>query len=167
MSTHIFAYRIRRLGSLLGGALLCAFLASAAAAVTVKHGKEKEATTPQAAIHKVCDGCHNTEIVMDTPKDYDAWRDTIQDMINRGAKGAPAEFDLIMQYLYQNMTTVDVNHSDADMLQTVLGAPPEAVAAIMARRQTQPFKDLADLEASIPGLDGPALEAKRRMIFFQ
>jgi hypothetical protein len=44
---------------------------------------------------------------------------------------------------------------------------PAAVAAIVARRKTQPYKDLVDLEASVPGLDRAALEAKKRMIFFQ
>jgi competence protein ComEA len=117
------------------------------------------------AVQKVCEGCHDMEIVMDTPMDYDAWHDTIQDMINRGAKGTDAEFNMILEYLYENMTTVDVNHSDADTLRVVLNAPDETVQTIMARRDIKPFKDLSDLE-TIPGIDGPALEAKKRMIFF-
>lgn len=104
---------------------------------------------------------------MDTPKDYDAWHDTVQEMVDRGAKGSPEEFDLVMQWLYQNMTTVDVNHADEDTLAATLHASPPAVAAIVARRKSQPFKNLADLEASIPGLDRAALDAKKRMIFFQ
>ena len=104
---------------------------------------------------------------MDTPKDYDAWHDTVQAMIDRGAKGTPEEFDLVMQFLYQNMTTVDVNHADEDTLAATLHASPGAVAAIMARRNTQPFKDLPDLETSVPVLDRAALGAKKRMIFFQ
>jgi hypothetical protein len=103
---------------------------------------------------------------MDTPKDFDAWHDTVQEMIDRGASGTPAEFDLVMQFLYQNMTTVDVNHADEDMLAATLHATPAAVAAIVTRRKTQPYKDLADLEASVPGLDRAALESKKRMIFF-
>lgn len=104
---------------------------------------------------------------MDTPKDYDAWHDTIQKMIDHGAQGTPDEFDLVMQFLYQNMTTVDVNHANEDTLGAALDASPATVAAIVARRQTRPFKDLADLENSVPGLDRATLEAKKRMIFFQ
>ncbi len=126
-----------------------------------------QATTPDAAIHKICTACHDLQIVMDTPKDYDAWHDTVQVMIDRGANGSPEEFDLVMQFLYQNMTTVDVNHADEDTLAATLHASPVAVAAIMARRKTQPFKDLPDLETSIPVLDRATLEAKKRMIFFQ
>ncbi len=104
---------------------------------------------------------------MDTPKDYDGWHDTVQEMIDRGASGTPGEFDLVMQWLYQNMTTVDVNHADDDALAATLHASPAAVAAIVARRKSQPFKNLSDLETSIPGLNKAALDAKKRMIFFQ
>jgi DNA uptake protein ComE-like DNA-binding protein len=104
---------------------------------------------------------------MDTPKDYDAWHGTVQEMIDRGAKGTPEELDLVMQFLYQNMTTVDVNHADEETLAATLHASPTTVAAIVARRKTQPFKDLKDLETSVPGLDRATLEAKKRMVFFQ
>ena len=129
--------------------------------------QEAEAPTPGDAVHKICTACHDLQIVMDTPKDYDAWHDTVQEMIDRGASGTPAEFDLVMQWLYQNMATVDVNHADDDTLAATLHASPTAVAAIVARRKSQPFKNLADLETSIPGLDKAALDAKKRMIFFQ
>ena len=80
--------------------------------------------TPQAATVKVCSGCHTMQIVMDTPKDYDAWHDTVQSMIDRGAQGTPDEFDLVMQFLFENMTTVDVNHADQETLATVLHTSP-------------------------------------------
>jgi DNA uptake protein ComE-like DNA-binding protein len=104
---------------------------------------------------------------MDTPRDYDAWHDTVQEMLNRGARGSADELDLVMQFLFENMTTVDVNHADAESLQAVLHAGPAQVKTIMARRDKQPFRNLADLEAAVPGLDRAALEAKKRMIFFQ
>jgi hypothetical protein len=126
-----------------------------------------EATNPGAAVAKVCTACHGLEIVTDTPKDYDAWHDTVQEMIDRGASGTPAEFDLVMQWLYQNMATVDVNHANEDTLAVTLHASPTAVAAIVARRKSKPFKDLADLEKSVPKLDRATLDAKRGMIFFQ
>lgn len=123
-------------------------------------------TTPQAATVKVCSSCHSMQIVMDTPKDIDAWHDTVQSMLDRGAQATPEELDLIMQFLFENMSTVDVNHADAETLMTVLHAPQPAVDAIMARRQTRPFKDLSDLE-TVPGLDRVLLDSKKRMIFFQ
>jgi DNA uptake protein ComE-like DNA-binding protein len=107
------------------------------------------------------------QIVMDTPKDIDAWHDTVQSMLDRGAQATPEELDLVMEFLFENMTTVDVNHADAETLMTVLRAPQAAVDAIMARRQTRPFKDLAELEKAVPGLDRALLDSKKRMIYFQ
>jgi DNA uptake protein ComE-like DNA-binding protein len=126
-----------------------------------------QAKTPGQAIRKVCTSCHGLELVMDTPRDYNAWHDTVQEMLDRGARGSADELDLVMQFLFENMTTIDVNHADSEALQTVLHATPDQVKAIVARRDKQPFKDLADLEAAVPGLDRPVLEAKKRMIFFQ
>lgn len=154
---------------LLGSAALCLGFVSVTHAATAKKAAApkvvKEATTSQEAIHKVCDGCHDTQIVMDTPKSYDEWHDTVQSMIDRGARGTPHEFDLIMDYLYQNMSTVDVNHSDADTIETVLQVNEDTAKAIMAQRDKQRIPDLATLE-KIPGVDAPTVEAKKRMIFF-
>ncbi|OJU13727.1 MAG: hypothetical protein BGN85_09645 [Alphaproteobacteria bacterium 64-11] len=141
-------------------------LASASLAFAQSTGGD-EAKTPEQAIRKVCTSCHGLEIVMDTPKDYDAWHDTVQEMINRGARGSDGELELVMQFLFENMTTVDVNHADAEALETVLHASPDQVRSIIAQREKRPFRDLADLESVVPGLNRSALEAKKRMLFFQ
>jgi mono/diheme cytochrome c family protein len=147
--------------ALLGGWLLLAALPAAG------QQSATQATTPQAAAVKICSGCHGMQMVTDTPRDIDAWHDTVQKMIDRGARGTPEEFDLVMDFLYQNVTPVDVNHADPEMLMTVLHAPQSAVDAIVTRRQTRPFKDLSDLESAVPGLDRALLDSKKRMIFFQ
>jgi mono/diheme cytochrome c family protein len=126
-----------------------------------------EATTPETVVVKVCSSCHGMQLVTDTPQDYDAWHDTVQKMIDRGARGTPEEFDLVMDFLFQNMTPVDVNHADAETLMAVLHTSQTAADAILARRTSRPFKDLAELEGSIQGLDKTVLDAKKRMIFFQ
>lgn len=116
---------------------------------------------------RICSGCHALQVVTDTPKDYDAWHDTVQAMIDRGAQGTPEEFGQVMQYLFETMTTVDVNHADQDTLATVLHTSTANADAIIARRATQPFKSLGELEKAIPGLDHALLDSKKRMIFFQ
>jgi hypothetical protein len=145
----------------------CALLLAVSASPAAAQPADTQATTPQGAAAKICSECHTMQIVMDTPKDYDAWHETVQSMINRGAKGTPDEFDLVMDFLFQNMTTVDVNHGDLEALMVVLHAPQATAEAIVARRGAKPFKDLADLESAIPGLDKTVLDAKKRMIFFQ
>jgi hypothetical protein len=125
-----------------------------------------EATTPEAAAVKICSGCHGMQLVTDTPRDWDAWHDTVQKMIDRGARGTPEEFDLVMVFLFQNVTPIDVNHADQGTLMGVLHTSQQTADAIIARRTSRPFKDLADLQ-SVPGLDKALLEGKKRMIFFQ
>ena len=163
MTNRVVNCRLRSRPVLAGCALLLAVFASPAAAQPA----DTQATTPQGAAAKICSACHTMQIVMDTPKDYDAWHETVQSMINRGAKGTPDEFDLVMDFLFQNMTTVDVNHGDLEALMTVLHAPQPTAEAIIARRTSRPFKDLVDLENSIPGLDKVVLDGKKRMIYFQ
>ena len=126
-----------------------------------------EATTPETAAVKICSACHGMQMVTDTPRDYDAWHDTVQKMIDRGARGTPEEFDLVMDFLFQNVTPIDVNHADQETLMAILHTPQTAAQAIIARRASRPFADLADLENAVPGLDRALLEGKKRMIFFQ
>ena len=163
MNRCVSAYVSRGLAAFLGGGLLLASFGLSAAG----QPGAKEVNSLEAVTVKICSACHTMQIVMDTPKDYDAWHDTVQAMINRGAQGTPDEFDLVMDFLFQNMTTVDVNHADLEALMTVLHASQATAEAIMARRAARPFKDLADLESTEPGLDRAVLDTKKRMIFFQ
>jgi competence protein ComEA len=118
------------------------------------------------SLKAVCARCHNLQIVMDTPMSYGAWRDTVQTMIDRGASGTDQQFADVMDYLHRTMTTIDVNTADAEELEIVLHVPDSTAQAILARRSTQKFTSLADLE-SVPGVDAPTVEAKARLIFFK
>ena len=118
------------------------------------------------SVKAVCARCHNLQIVMDTPMSFDAWHDTVQNMMDRGATGTDQQFADVMDYLHRTMTTIDVNTADADELQIVLRVPEAAAQAILARRSTQKFTSVADLE-SVPGVDASAVEAKARLIFFK
>jgi competence protein ComEA len=102
---------------------------------------------------------------MDTPKSYDAWHDTVQKMVDLGAKGTDGQYDDIMDYLHRTMTTIDVNSADPDELEIILNASETAAQAIVARRRTKKFTGLADLK-SISGVDASIVDAKARLIFF-
>jgi hypothetical protein len=117
------------------------------------------------SLNAVCARCHNLEIV-DTPRSYDAWHDTVQKMVDQGALGTDEQLDDIMDYLHRTMTTIDVNSADADELEIVLNASEKAAQAIVARRRTKQIAGLADLK-SIPGIDAATVDAKARMIFFK
>ena len=123
--------------------------------------------TPQAVTARICSGCHALPVALDPPRDYDAWHETVQKMIDRGARGTSDEFAQVMQYLFETVTTVDVNHGDEEELMTVLHTAAETAGRIIERRAKRPFKDLEDLEAAMPALNRQLLEAKKKMILFQ
>jgi competence protein ComEA len=118
------------------------------------------------SVQAVCAKCHNLQIVMDTPMSYDAWHDTVQKMVDRGASGTDEQFEDIMDYLHRTMTTINVNAADEDELEIVLNLPEAAAKAIIARRSTRRFTDLADLK-SVAGVDAATVDAKARLIFFK
>lgn len=119
----------------------------------------------EAAFRQVCGRCHDTELVADTPRSYEDWEDTVQVMIEQGAKGSDAQFVSVMSYLYKTLTTINVNSADAEDLAAVLHAPPAVVDALVARRARRKFSDLADLK-TLPGLDPAVLDSKAGLIFF-
>ena len=125
----------------------------------------EDAAREAQSIKTVCTHCHNLELVLNTPKSYDAWHDTVQKMIDHGAKGTDDQLDDVMDYLHRTVTTIDINSADADELEIVLKVAEKTAQAILARRNTKKFTGLADLK-SIPGVDGPTVDAKARMIFF-
>ena len=120
----------------------------------------------RASVQAVCAKCHNLQIVMDTPMSYDAWHDTVQKMIDRGADASDQQLDDIMDYLHRTMTTIDVNSADTDELSIVLDAPDPVVKAVIARRKTRKFTGLDDLK-TVSGIDAAKLDARARLLFFQ
>lgn len=117
------------------------------------------------SVQMVCTQCHVLELVQDTPRSYDDWHQTVQEMVDRGATGTDQQFEDIMDYLHRTLTTIDVNNADADELGIVLGVSGKVAQAIVRRRARRKFTGLADLE-SVPGTSAAALKAKARLIYF-
>ena len=149
----------------MGGVLLVAALFAAAQAAEVAPPNPRLAREAQS-LKTVCANCHNLQLVMDTPKSYDDWHDTVQKMVDRGASGTDEQFDDIMDYLHRTMTTINVNTAVADELEIVLNVPETTAQAIIARRSTQKFTGLADLK-SVSGVQASTVDAKARLIFFK
>jgi Helix-hairpin-helix motif len=118
------------------------------------------------SLKAVCAQCHNLQIIMDTPMSYNAWHETVQTMVDRGASGTDQQLEDIMDYLHRTMTTIDVNTAPADELEIVLHVTETAAHAIIARRSTQKFTDLGDLK-SVPGVDASTVDTRTRLIFFK
>ncbi len=148
-----------------GGFLLVASLFAAARVAEVEPSAGRLAREGQS-LKLVCAQCHNLQIVMDTPRSYEDWHDTVQMMVDRGASGTDEQFDDIMDYLHRTMTTINVNTALADELEIVLDVPEATAQAIIARRNTQKFTGLTDLK-SVAGVDASTMDAKARLIFFK
>jgi mono/diheme cytochrome c family protein len=151
----------------MGAALLMPMLFAAAWAVDAPQSTDQSSDLAREAesLKAVCARCHNLQMVTSTPRSYDAWHDTVQKMVDHGAKGTDDQLDDIMDYLHRTVTTIDVNSADADELEIVLNVSETTAEAIVARRKTIKFTGPADLK-SIPGVDGSTVDSKVRMIFF-
>jgi competence protein ComEA len=148
------------------GACVLLLVAVPAAAAWGNPNPARTLARESRSLKAVCAKCHNLQIVMDTPMSYDAWHDTVQTMMDRGATGTDQQFADVMDYLHRTMTTTDVNTADADELEIVLDVPEATAQAILARRTTQKFTGLADLK-SVPGVDASTVDSKARLIFFK
>ena len=154
----------------LGIALLAAALqfAAARAADVALPATDQDPSLAQegASLQAVCGKCHGLQIVMDTPMSYDAWHDTVQKMIDRGAVGTDDQLEDIMVYLHRTMTTINVNTADVDELTIVLDVSDTVARTIVTRRGKRKFADLADLK-SVQGIDVSAVDARARLIYFK
>ncbi len=153
-------------GVLLGATLLSTALTLPVALAADTAGVSPDLVREAKSLQAVCGKCHNLQIVMDTPRSLDDWRDTMQAMVDRGATGTDDQYDEILDYLHRTVTTIDVNSAQADDFAAVLNIPDATVRLIIDRRSKKKFVDLADLK-SIPGVDAATVDSKSKLLYFQ
>ena len=117
------------------------------------------------AVQTVCGRCHSTAVFLDKPRSWDRWNDVFADMTQRGANGTDEQLERVTTYFLENLTIVNVNTSPAEEIAGVLGVGDDVAGAIIARRQRQPFDNLAELRA-VPGVDSAKLELRKSRILF-
>lgn len=166
MHTSWRVCKARGLGIFAGGGPLFTALLFAAARSIGAAPSAPDLAQEAHSLKAVCAKCHNLELVTNVPMSYDAWRDTVQAMVDRGARGTDDQFDDIMDYLHRTTTTIDVNTADAEELEIVLGVSDATAQAIIARRTVRRFTNVTDLK-TVPGLDAAVIDTKARLIFFQ
>ena len=117
------------------------------------------------AVEAVCGHCHTTAVFLNKPRSWDRWNDVFADMTKRGANGTDEQLARVTAYFLENLTLVNVNTSPAEEIAGVLGVSDDVAADIIARRQKQPFADIAQLRA-VPGVDPGKLEKRESRILF-
>jgi competence ComEA-like helix-hairpin-helix protein len=104
-------------------------------------------------------------VFMKEPRSWDRWNDVFADMTKRGANGTDEQLARVTTYFFENLTLVNVNSSPADEIAGVLGVSEDVAQAIIARREHQPFANIAQLRA-MPGVDAGKLEERKSRILF-
>jgi DNA uptake protein ComE-like DNA-binding protein len=99
------------------------------------------------------------------PVSEPGWNDVFADMTKRGASGSEEQLARVTSGFLENLTLVNADSSPADELAWVLGVRDDVAQAIMARREKQPFVNLAELRAA-PGVDSGKLEKRKSRILF-
>lgn len=117
------------------------------------------------AVQAVCGRCHTVDVFANKPRAWARWNDVFADMTQRGANGSDEQLTRVTRYFLENLTIINVNSSDAEELKWVLGVRDDVVESIIARRQRQPFANLAELRA-IAGVDSDKLEKRKSRILF-
>jgi competence protein ComEA len=118
---------------------------------------------------KTCLECHGVANFRKARKDSDEWTDSVQDMLDRGAKATSAEADLIVAYLVKNFgkgAKVQMNSAPLEEIKVVLGfTVPEANAVVAWRDQNGPYRDWRDV-LKAPGVDPAKVESKKELMSF-
>ena len=148
------------------------FALALAAALTAADPQEVKLLPDGAgkeAVVKACLECHGTANFRKSRKDPDEWTDSVQDMLDRGAKATSAEADVIVAYLVKNFgkgAKVQMNTAPLEEIKVVLGfTVPEANAIVAWRDQNGPYKDWRDV-LKVAGVDPAKVESIKDSMAF-
>ena len=117
------------------------------------------------AVQVVCGKCHTIAVFLNQARSWERWNDVFADMTQRGASGTDEQLAQVTVFFLENLTLVNVNRSPAEELAGVLGVTDEVAQDIIARRERQPFANLAQLR-SVPGVDAAKLDQRKNRILF-
>ena len=153
------------------GIVVCAV--TAAVALLPAQDDEDNKGLPEgpgkAEVARLCTECHTPGNFRKARKDKDEWSDSVGDMVERGAKGTPAELALVVDYLAAHFgpdSKVDMNTAPLEEMKAQLGfTVPECQAVIDYRKQNGPFKEWRDV-LKVGGVDKAKVEAKKEKMGF-
>ena len=144
-------------------ALACAPAADEKEAARLPEGPGKE------VVGKLCLSCHDSGNFRKARYSSEEWSDSVADMVERGAKGTPAEIDAVVAYLAKNFGTgapVRINTAPFAEIKVVLGFTVAEVRALLEYREKNgDLKSFEDL-LKVPGIDPSKAERQRARIIF-
>jgi DNA uptake protein ComE-like DNA-binding protein len=117
------------------------------------------------AVQVVCGRYHTIAVFLNQTRTWERWNDVFADMTQRGANGTDEQLAQVTTFFLENLTLVNINSSPAEELVGVLGVRDDVAQEIIARRERQPFANLAQLRA-VPGVDAVKLDQRKSRILF-
>ncbi len=122
----------------------------------------------KSLVQNSCTECHGLDVVVEATMPVNQWRDTVKQMVKRGAALTPEQIDTVVDYLsvYFGADKINVNTAGPTELQNALQITADQAAAIVAHRKANGnFKDLDGLK-KVAGLDAKKVDAKKDSIGF-
>jgi competence protein ComEA len=142
---------------------ICAFAADEKDAARLPDGEGKAITG------KVCIDCHGSDNFRRKRFTADEWADSVNDMVDRGAKATPAEVDTIIAYLAKNFgrgAKVQMNSAPLVEIKVVLNfSVPESQAVIDYREKNGSIKSFDEL-LTIPGVNAAKAQTAKDLMAF-
>ena len=144
-------------------ALACAPAADEKEASRLPDGAGKE------VVGKICLECHDSGNFRKARFTSEEWSDSVDDMVQRGAKGTPEEIEAAVAYLSKNFgkdAPVRINTAPFAEIKVVLGfTVPEVRAFLEYRDKNGELKSFDEL-LKVPGIDVAKTEAQKARIVF-
>jgi competence protein ComEA len=123
----------------------------------------------KAEVVKFCTECHPPGNFRKARHDKDEWTDSVADMVERGAKGTPAELAVVVDYLTLHFgpdSKVNMNTAPLEEIKVQLAfTVPEAQAIVEYRKANGAFQEWRDV-LKVPAVDKAKVEAKKDKMAF-
>jgi hypothetical protein len=116
----------------------------------------------KATFERVCGACHSVTLISDV-KSLPEWEETVDSMIERGAKTTSAERVGILRWLAHNYSRTNINGAPVQELIEVLDIEPASADSIRAHRPYHSFPELISLNP----MCAKQLERRKERIVFR
>jgi competence protein ComEA len=120
----------------------------------------------KATLEKVCAGCHDMDAVTASRYTEMGWKQTVDDMVSRGAEASDEQAVEVVAYLTKYFGKLNVNTAKQAQLMEFLDLPENEAQAIIAYRERNgPIKNMEQLK-NVPGVNAQKLQEKSALIAF-
>ena len=120
----------------------------------------------KSVLVRMCTLCHETDLIVDTPRTVPVWNDTLALMKEFGAEGSEEDWKTVAAYLTVHLAHLEVNKATAGEVTLVFGVSEKIAEGVVVYRDKQGgFKTIDDLKKA-PDLDPRKIDALQPRLIF-